>query len=90
MSARGGTVLLDSDVLLDVLSEDPVWYAWSSAALDAAADESSLAINPLVFAEASIGFERIEELDDALPPKTFLRLPLPWPAPTRRSRLCRS
>ena len=88
MSARGGTVLLDSDVLLDVLSEDPVWYAWSSAALDAAADESSLAINPLVYAEASIGFEQIGA--DALPPKTFLRLPLPWPAPTRRSRLCRS
>jgi predicted nucleic acid-binding protein len=80
VSARGGTVLLDSNVLLDVLTEDPVWYAWSSAALAAAADRSILAINPLVYAEVSIGFERIEELDEALPPETFLRLPLPWPA----------
>jgi predicted nucleic acid-binding protein len=80
VSARGGTVLVDSNVLLDVVTEDPVWYAWSSAALAAAANQSSLAINPLVYAEVSIGFERIEELDEALPPETFLRLPLPWPA----------
>ncbi len=77
---RGGTILVDSNVLLDVLTGDPVWYAWSSAALAAAANQSSLAINPLVYAEVSIGFERIEELDEALPPETFLRLPLPWPA----------
>ena len=80
MSTRGGTVLVDSNVLLDVLTEDPVWYAWSLATLAAAADQSSLAINPLVYAEVSIGFERIEELDAALPPETFRRLPLPWPA----------
>jgi len=78
--ARRGTVLVDSNVLLDVLTEDAVWYAWSSAALAAAADESGLAINPLVYAEVSIGFERIEELDEALPSQTFLRLPLPWAA----------
>ena len=80
MTARGGTVLVDSNVLLDVLTEDPVWYGWSSDALAAAADESVLAINPLVYAEVSIGFERIEELDEALPPGTFTRLPLPWSA----------
>jgi len=80
VSTRGGTVLVDSNVLLDVLTEDPVWYAWSLATLAAAADQSSLAINPLVYAEVSIGFERIEELEDALPPETFRRLPLPWPA----------
>ncbi len=80
MSTRGGTVLVDSNVLLDVLTEDPVWYAWSLATLAAAADQSSLAINPLVYAEVSIGFERIEELEEALPPETFRRLPLPWPA----------
>ena len=80
MIPRGGVVFVDSNVLLDVLTEDPVWYAWSSAALAAAADESGLAVNPLVYAEVSIGFERIEELDEALPPDTFLRLPLPWAA----------
>lgn len=80
MIARRRTILVDSNVLLDVLTEDAVWYAWSSAALAAAADQSGLAINPLVYAGVSIGFERIEELDEALPPQTFLRLPLPWAA----------
>jgi predicted nucleic acid-binding protein len=80
VSARRGTVLVDSNVLLDVFTEDADWYAWSSAALAAAADEGSLAINPLIYAEVSIGFERVEELDGALPPQMFLRLPLPWEA----------
>jgi hypothetical protein len=44
VSTRGGTVFVDSNVLLDVLTEDPVWYAWSSATLAAAANQSSLAI----------------------------------------------
>ncbi len=74
------TVLVDSNVLLDVLTADPLWGEWSATALAAAADGSALAINQLVYAEVSIGFERIEELDDALPADTFLRLPLPWPA----------
>jgi predicted nucleic acid-binding protein len=80
VSARGGTVLVDSNVLLDVLTEDQVWYDWSSSALAAAADESGVAINTLVYAEVSIAFERIEELDEALPPATLLRLALPWDA----------
>ena len=80
MSERRRAVLVDSNVLLDVLTEDPAWYAWSSTALAAAADRTRVAINPLVYAEVSVGFERIEELDAALPPETFLRLPLPWPA----------
>jgi predicted nucleic acid-binding protein len=39
-----------------------------------------LAINPLIYAEVSIRFARIEELEDALPREDFLRLPLPWEA----------
>lgn len=74
------TVLVDSNVLLDVLTADPIWGEWSATALAAAADESALAINPIVYAEVSLGFERIEELDDALPADTFLRLPLLSPA----------
>lgn len=37
-------------------------------------------MNPLVYAEVSVGFERIEELDDALPEEVFRREPLPWEA----------
>lgn len=73
-------VLVDSNVLLDVLTDDPVWGARSGAALERAADDSRLAINPVIYAEVSVGFERIEELDLSLPPTTFERLPLPWAA----------
>jgi len=64
--------------LLDVLTEDSDWSAWSGQALAECAERSALAINPLVYAEVSIRFERIEELEDALPEQDFLRLPLPW------------
>jgi predicted nucleic acid-binding protein len=72
--------LVDANVLLDVLTDDPVWAGRSGSALARVADESRLAINPIVYAELSIGFERIEELDDAVPSETFARLPLPWAA----------
>lgn len=73
-------VLVDANVLLDVLTDDPEWFDWSAARLDACAVEVELCINPIVYAEVSIGFGRIEELDDALPPGAFTRLELPWEA----------
>jgi predicted nucleic acid-binding protein len=74
------TTLVDSNVLLDVATEDPDWYAWSAAALAQAADEGRLVINAIVYGEVSIGFTTIEELDDALPPEVFAREPLPYEA----------
>ncbi|MDY0169371.1 MAG: type II toxin-antitoxin system VapC family toxin [Thermoguttaceae bacterium] len=59
--------IVDSCVLLDVLTEDPQWFGWSSGALAAAADRGLLVINPVIYAEVSIGFERIEDLEAALP-----------------------
>jgi len=73
-------VLVDANVLLDVLTDDARWFDWSAAQLDACAARAELCINPIVYAEVSVGFERIEELDDALPPDTFTRLELPWDA----------
>ncbi|HYN43171.1 MAG TPA: type II toxin-antitoxin system VapC family toxin [Thermoanaerobaculia bacterium] len=72
--------LVDSNVLLDVLTEDGDWFAWSSEALARCANEGPLVINPLIYAEVSVGFDRIEELDDALEPSVFQRRPLPWEA----------
>lgn len=80
MSAAGGTVLVDANVILDVVTSDPAWYAWSSAALSDVADSSRLAINPIVYAQVSVAFTRIEDLDAALRPDVFTRLELPWPA----------
>lgn len=73
-------VLVDSNVLLDVLTEDPRWSSWSMNALAEQGDREVLAINPIIYAEVSIGFVRIEEVDAALPPSTFHRLALPWEA----------
>ena len=70
--------LVDSNVILDVLTEDPRWLEWSSAQLEREADHSILVINPLIYAEVSIRFERIEDLDDALPSTMVRRDPLPW------------
>ena len=72
--------LVDTNVLLDVLTEDPSWLAWSIEALAAAAEAGPLLINPIIYAEASIRFSRVEDLDDALPPDDFRRAPLPWEA----------
>jgi predicted nucleic acid-binding protein len=73
-------VLVDSDVLLDVLTEDQRWYEWSAGTLARCAEETVLGINPIVYAEVSIRFARIEDLEEALPAASFERLPLPWAA----------
>jgi predicted nucleic acid-binding protein len=74
------TTLVDSNVLLDIATEDPSWYEWSAAALAGAANDGPLAINAIIYAEVSIGFATIEELDDALPPDVFAREQLPYEA----------
>jgi predicted nucleic acid-binding protein len=73
-------VLVDSNVLLDVLTEDPDWLAWSSEALARSADGAELVLNPIVYAEVSVGFDRVEDLEEALPSDVFVRSPLPWDA----------
>ncbi len=72
--------LVDSNVLLDIFTEDAVWLGWSSTALAAAAEDGPLVINPIVYAEISVRFTRIEDLDDVLAPEDFRRAPLPWTA----------
>lgn len=74
------TVLVDSNVLIDVLTDDPKWGDWSAEQIERLGDDSVLAVNPIIYAEVSVGFERIEELEDALPSNFFARLPLPWEA----------
>lgn len=71
--------LVDSSVLLDVLTEDEDWFEWSSRELARWSDEGALIINPIVYAEVSIRFRRIEDLDEVLG-SDFERRPLPWSA----------
>ena len=72
--------LVDSNVLLDILTEDRTWFEWSSGALARSAEQGPLVVNPLIYAEVSIGFDRIEDLDEALDSSIFQRRPLPWEA----------
>jgi len=70
--------LVDSNVLLDVITEDERWNEWSAGALAHACEVGPLFINPVIYAEVSVGFSRIEDLDDALPRSDYRRLDLPW------------
>ena len=72
--------LVDSNVILDVFTEDEQWMEWSSAMLEQAAHDGMLYINPIIYAEVSLRFDRIEELDEALPPAYYRRAALPWDA----------
>jgi predicted nucleic acid-binding protein len=74
------SVLVDSNVILDVVTEDPRWGEWSTSMLARCAEVGMLVINPIIYAEVSVGFERIEELDEVLPLDSFRRDPLPWEA----------
>jgi predicted nucleic acid-binding protein len=73
-------VLVDSNVLLDLMTEDPSWFVWSSNAIDEAAERSRLVINPVIYAETSVRFSRIEDLSAALPTILFEREPIPYEA----------
>lgn len=73
-------VLVDSNVILDIATEDAQWMERSADALARCGESSVLVINPLIYAEVSAGFERIEDLDDALPAEYFRREALPWDA----------
>jgi predicted nucleic acid-binding protein len=72
--------LVDSNVLLDVLTDDEEWGERSGAAVARAADVGRLAINPIIYAEVSVAFLTVEDLDASLSPDVFERLPLPWQA----------
>jgi hypothetical protein len=73
-------VLVDSNILLDIATEDAVWQQWSARALADCAEHATLAINPIVYAEVSIAFSTIEALESALPRTLYQRAPLPWEA----------
>ncbi len=59
-------ILVDTNVLLDVVSDHPQWADWSQRQLEAAAIKRRLAINAVIYAELSIGFRRIEEVEAVL------------------------
>ena len=78
--ASSGLTLVDANVLLDIATDAPSWADWSIAAVTDAARTGGVAINPIVYAELSAGYDRVEECDDAFPSSLYARLDLPWEA----------
>lgn len=74
------STLVDSNILLDIATRDATWFDRSSQALESAANESPLIINAIIYAEVSIGFQRIEDLEMAIPANLYRRDPLPFEA----------
>jgi predicted nucleic acid-binding protein len=72
--------LVDSCVLLDVITGDERWADWSAKRITAAMDSGRVVINPLIYAEISVGYDTVEELDDLLPAGDYEREPLPYTA----------
>ena len=78
--ALAAATLVDSNILIDVLADDPQWADWSLDQLDALGQQAPLLINPLILAELSPRFERAAELEAALAALPLRREPLPWDA----------
>ncbi|HEU4706191.1 MAG TPA: type II toxin-antitoxin system VapC family toxin [Solirubrobacterales bacterium] len=74
------TTLVDSNVLIDVLSADPDWADWSIQALVELGSEGPLVINAVIYAEVSHRYSRKELLDRELPENEFIRENIPWSA----------
>ena len=70
--------LIDSCVLLDVITGDEQWADWSAREIATAMDAGRVVINPLIYAEVSVGYQTIEELEELLPPGDYEREPLPY------------
>ena len=87
--ARGGT-LVDSNVLLDIFTQDPEWAQWSADRLAEALDQGPVVINQVVYGEVSLRFSAIEDLDAVLTPDRFVRATLPWAAAFLAARCFRT
>jgi hypothetical protein len=72
--------LVDTNVIFDVAESDPVWRAWSEAAIRRCLDEGLLVINPIIYAEVSVGYRTVEEVEAVLPTDLYRREPLPYDA----------
>lgn len=77
---QGPATLVDSNVLLDLLTVDPEWSAWSRTRLAEALDRGPVVVNQVIYGEVAYRFSTIEALDEVLTPDRFVRGNLPWAA----------
>lgn len=73
-------LLVDTNVLVDVLEDDPVWADWSITQLRSQSRIQRPAINPVIYAELSLAFSTVEALDQTLDDMALMFLDIPRPA----------
>lgn len=73
-------LLVDTNVLIDVLVDDPQWADWSVGQLRAQSRVHRLAINAVIYAELSLTFSTVEALDRAIEGLNLAMLEIPRPA----------
>ena len=73
-------LLVDTNVLVDVLQDDPQWADWSIGQLRAQSKIHRLAINPIIYAELSLTFATVEALDQTVADLGLVMIEIPRPA----------
>jgi len=73
-------MLVDTNILVDVLENDPVWADWSITQLQAQSKVHRLVINPIIYSELSLTFSTFEALDQVLDGMQLPMLEIPKPA----------
>ena len=72
--------MIDSNVILDIATQDEEWLDWSASHLEDAGEHGPLVINQVIYGEVSIHFDTVEELEIAVPSTYYTRAPVPWEA----------
>ena len=72
--------MIDSNVILDVVSRNQEWFEWSSNTIQTLSQNDIFVINSIIYSEVSIGYADIKEVEDLFMPSYFVREPLPWEA----------
>lgn len=70
-------VLIDSNIVLDIVTNDEHWFEWSRAQLEDAALAGVLTINDIVYAEVSIGYDNVERVDELVLEMGLAIAPMP-------------
>lgn len=78
--------LVDSNVLIDIFTNDPAWADWSAKALTDCATEAAVGINPVIYAEVSVAFNTEQLLEASLLPLGLFRWTLPYSAGFRAGK----
>jgi len=70
-------ILIDTCVVTDLADPESTWFEWSAATLERLDQNNTFVINPIIYAECSVGFERIEEVESLFKHLGFESKPIP-------------